>query len=476
MIILYKYIVKMNKLVNTYEARIKNYVLKMAETPIVNKKNNNKNRNSCQSLLTFSPDNNLIKKHFGYKTYIPDKERVEEIILNKTILDKYLEKIGKINIKRELKNKNRNEPKLIQPFMRYTARTDLERIYDVIKKNENYYIQKNAIKKHLKKIELKSHSMEDNNYDEYDMENEKTLNDNIKNSYNNMSCNMYKNLLKEKKNNLDKRLYLLNFLNNNNKSENKKFKNSNQKTEFKAMENLKMFKTSTLNLNKFNKIKNKNEEKQKNLNNNYDLLINEEIRKNYPVKLKIKMKRNINTKINLRKNPIFKKINSVDNLNTDNIIKNSIFNNTSINSFYKMKNNKINDNAIYIRNNSYVEQRQFNIYENKNALKEFNLTNEIVNSNPLLYNINHSNDKKRDLIMIWNKDNLKELKKIAFEKYENLKNSLNEKEKEKEKESSQNQYEDLKKEENIFIDGKEFKKTEIDKIAENLLKIYNKKN
>ena len=76
--------------------------------------------------------------------------------------------------------------------------------------------------------------------------------------------------------------------------------------------------------------------------------------------------------------------------------------------------------------------------------------------------------------MIWNKENLKELKKIAFEKYENLKNSLNEKE--KEKESSQNQYEDLKKEENIFIDGKEFKKTEIDKIAENLLKIYNKKN
>ena len=472
MIILYKYIVKMNKLVNTYEARIKNYVLKMAETPIVNKKNNNKNKNSCQPLLTFSPDNNLIKKHFGYKTYIPDKERVEEIVINKTILDKYLEKIGKINIKRELKNKNKNEPKLIQPVMRYAARTDLERIYDVIKKNENYYIQKNAIKKHLKKIELKSHSMEDNNYDEYDMENEKTLNDNIKNSYNNMSCNMYKNLLKEKKNNLDKRLYLLNLLNTNNKSENKKFKNLNQKTEFKAMENLKMFKTSTLNLNKFNKIKNKNEEKRKNLNNNYDLLINEEIRKNYPVKLKIKMKRN--TKINLRKNPIFKKINSVDNLNKDNIIKNSIFNNTSINSFYKMKNNKINDNAIYIRNNSYVEQRQFNIYENKNALKEFNLTNEIVNSNPLLYNINHSNDKKRDLIMIWNKDNLKELKKIAFEKYENLKNSFNEKE--KEKESSQNQYEDLKKEENIFIDGKEFKRTEIDKIAENLLKIYNKKN
>ena len=200
MIILYKYIVKMNKLVNTYEARIKNYVLKMAETPIVNKKNNNKNRNSCQPLLTFSPDNNLIKKHFGYKTYIPDKERVEEIVINKTILDKYLEKIGKINIKRELKNKNKNEPKLIQPVMRYAARTDLERIYDVIKKNENYYIQKNAIKKHLKKIELKSHSMEDNNYDEYDMENEKTLNDNIKNSYNNMSCNMYKNLLIEKKN------------------------------------------------------------------------------------------------------------------------------------------------------------------------------------------------------------------------------------------------------------------------------------
>ena len=35
------------------------------------------------------------------------------------------------------------------------------------------------------------------------------------------------------------------------------------------------------------------------------------------------------------------------------------------------------------------------------------------------------------------------------------------------------EYEDLKKEENIFIEGKGFKKTEIDKIAEKLLKIYN---
>ena len=451
----------MKKLVNNYENRIKNYVLKMAENPIIIK-----NNNKFQSLLTFSQDYNLIKKNFSIKNYKPDKERVEEILLHKAILDKYLEKIGKINNIRELKYKKRKEAKLIQPSMRYTGRTDLERIYDVIRKKENYYTQKKAIIKQLKKIELKAHSMEDNNYDEYDMQHEHNL---INNKDINFSTNsiISNKMNKEKKNNLNKKIYLINLLTNSHNNENSYFKKANQKTEFRAMENLKMFKTSTLNHNIFNKIKLMDEENQKYLKNNH---FNEELDSEPSFKLKIKEK-NLNSKIGLRKNPIFRKINSVDNLNFDNNIKNNIFNNTYATSFNKNKNNKIKNNIICIRNNSYEELRQYNIYENKNDLNEFNITKEVVNMNPLLYNINRFNNKKKDIYKIRNRDHLADLKKIAFEKYENLKKSFDEKE--QEQEASKNNYEDLKKEENIYIDGKGFKKTEIDKIAEKLLKLYN---
>ena len=451
----------MKKLVNSYETRIKNYVLKMAENPIIIKKDN-----KIQSSLTFSQDYNLTKKNFSVKNYKPDKERVEEILLHKAILDKYLENIGKINILREIKYKKRKEAKLIQPSMRYTGRTDLERIYDVIRKNENYYTQKNAIIKQLKKIELKAHSMEDNNYDEYDMQNQHNLINNANINFK-TNLNICNNIIKEKKNNLNKKIYLINFLTNNHNNENTYFKEVNQKTEFRAMENLKMFKTSTLNHNIFNKIKPMDEENQKYLKNNH---FNEELDSEPSFKLKIKEK-SLNNKINLRKNPIFRKINSVDNLNIDNDIKNNNFNNTYVNSFNKNKKNKIKNNIIYIRNNSYEELRQYNIDENKNVLKDFNITKEVVNMNPLLYNLNYFNDKKKDIYKIWNRDHLTDLKKIAFEKYENLKKSFDEKE--EEQEASKNNYEDLKKEENIFIEGKGFKKTEIDKIAEKLLKIYN---
>ena len=451
----------MKKLVNNYEKRIKNYVLKMAENPIIIK-----NNNKIQSLLTFSQDYNLIKKNFSIKNYKPDKERVEEILLHKAILDKYLEKIGKINNIRELKYKKRKEAKLIQPSMRYTGRTDLERIYDVIRKKENYYTQKKAIIKQLKKIELKAHSMEDNNYDEYDMQHEHNL---INNKDINFSTNsnISNKMIKEKKNNLNKKIYLINLLTNSHNNENSYFKKANQKTEFRAMENLKMFKTSTLNHNIFNKIKLMDEENQKYLKNNH---FNEDLDSEPSFKLKIKEK-NLNSKIGLRKNPIFRKINSVDNLNFDNNIKNNNFNNTYTTSFNKNKNNKIKNNIICIRNNSYEELRQYNIYENKNDLNEFNITKEVVNMNPLLYNINRFNNKKKDIYKIRNRDHLADLKKIAFEKYENLKKSFDEKE--QEQEASKNNYEDLKKEENIYIDGKGFKKTEIDKIAEKLLKLYN---
>ena len=141
----------MHKLVNSYEKRMKNFVLKLAENPIILKnspKYSKKFQKSYHSLLTFSPDNITTKKIFSIKNYKPDKERVNEIILNKAILDQYLEQFEKSKNKRALKYKKRQEPTLIQPSMRYTSRTDIERIYDIIRNNENYYLNFHLIYLH----------------------------------------------------------------------------------------------------------------------------------------------------------------------------------------------------------------------------------------------------------------------------------------------------------------------------------------
>ena len=174
----------MNKLVKSYEKRMKNFILKLAENPkIQNKSQNSKKlQKSYNSLLTYSPNNISIKKNFCFKKYKPEKERINEIILNKTILDQYIEKIEKTKNKRALKYKKSHEPILIQPVMRYTSRTDIERIYDNIRNKENYYVQKNKIKKNLEKIEQQSYSMEGNNYDEYDLHNASILNENLNNN------------------------------------------------------------------------------------------------------------------------------------------------------------------------------------------------------------------------------------------------------------------------------------------------------
>ena len=142
---------------------MKNFVLKMAESPLVLKNNIiNKNNNLLSSrLLTFS--NTISKnKNFSIKNYKSDKQRVDEIMQNKAILDKYLDKIEKSKKKQEKIYKITHEPKLVQPSMRFTARSDLERIYDLIKDKDNYYSKKKEIKRQLAKLGFKSHSIEEN--------------------------------------------------------------------------------------------------------------------------------------------------------------------------------------------------------------------------------------------------------------------------------------------------------------------------
>jgi len=467
----------MFKLINNYERRMKNFVLKMAQSPLVLENNKiNKNNNLLSSkLLTFS--NTISKnKNFSIKNYKSDKQRVEEIMQNKAILDKYLDKIEQSKKKQEKIYKITHEPKLVQPSMRFTARSDLERIYDLIKDKDNYYSKKKEIKKQLAKLGFKSHSIEEN-LDELEFQEEKRKNstDNNINIINNTEIltdeqiyrkNLHNKIIEDRKNMMNKKKFLMN-LERNKKLDEKSMKDLKEdlykKTNFKAMENLQMFKTSTMDHNIFKKWKNEDEEKQiqnKKYKNNLKT-----VGSDTPLILKIKKNK---TKMSLRKyNPIFRRINSLDELNIDN---NDL--KSSYNSFFDyMKTNSTNPNKAkkefnYKKNNNYNQNqiRNYNISENKKILKELNILKQVVNSNPFLYNINYKNYKKDNIDSNYNKSQFELLKKLAFLKRESMDDTFY-----NNVEPNKNEYDDIKKEENIYIDGKEFKKNDIDKIAGKLL-------
>ena len=132
---------KMMKFIKNYEKRMKDFVLKMAEKPIIIKKERDKYSTSRQEFYALTSNKILDKKGFQFKSYKSDKERINEFLKGKTSLDKYLEEISRLKKKKEKIRKKKNEPKLIQPSMRFTARTDLERVYDILK-IEKYYMMK----------------------------------------------------------------------------------------------------------------------------------------------------------------------------------------------------------------------------------------------------------------------------------------------------------------------------------------------
>ena len=472
----------MTKLLNNYEDRVKNFILNMAVHPVIIKKQ--KKIEPSSPLLTTSAQKN-IKKNFSSRRYVTEKERLKEILERKASLDKYLEIIDKSKRKQEIINQKKNKPTLIQPSMRFSSRTDLEKIFDVIKNKKNFSVQQKILKSHLAKLGYKSHSMENENIDEYENEEETEKNDdefNYNNIVNNTEVlseeqlykkNLHDKILQERRNMINKRKILME-IEKLKKEEKKHYKNLNQginqKTQFIATENLKMFKTSTMNHNIFKKWRNEDEDNQKNIKNQNSLFY-ETMGSNFPNISKIKnnpMYKKLNSK---KKNPIFKKINSADEFNVDNFLKtNNYLNNVNINinKFNINKNIYEDNNNRYIkRNKSYSQDRHYNITENRKILKELNITKEIANTNPLLYNLNFTQSKKENNNFISNKEQLNMLKKLAFEKYNNTEDSFYNIDKNK------NEHEELRKEENVIIDGKEFRKTDIDKIAGKILQKCN---
>lgn len=452
----------MKKLVQNYEKRINNFIIKLAENPVIVKKQKNKNLTSREEYYAKNSNKIIDKKGFSFKYYKTERERIDEYIKEKNSIDKYITKNSP-----KKKRKKSPEVKLLQPSMRFKARTDLERIYDVIKTRENIYKDKMMVQKQLDKLGFVSKNYEEfDDEDEDEEENKKKLY-NLENDEKNKNLSseerkrrmLHNKIIQDRKNMIERRRIFLT-LGNSNKIKKKNKENKpiyhlreelHQKLHFKALENLTMFKTSTMNHNLFKVWSKEDIKAQKNISVNKNIYY-----------------AGLSNGFNKIQQKIQKTNSYIDkSKSTNNIISNIIYDNK----------NNINDKknkVIYSYTNrdnlskKYNEnQKNDNIFTNKKILEDLELTKEIITSNPLLFNYNFNGGKNyynNKKTISFNK--LNNLKQIAFninsddsENYEILKNEL--------------QFGDLKREENVIIDGKQFKKSETYKIADKILKKCN---
>lgn len=452
----------MNKLIKGYETRMKDYVLKMAQKPIIIKKQKDKYSTSRQELLAMSANKILDKKGFQFKPYRSDIERIKEFLIRKESIDKYLDEIATIKKKKEILNKKKNEPKLIQPSMRFTARTDLERVYDIIKNREIVYDEEKVIKRQLAKMGFASHVVdEDEDSEEEETENnlekmnhhQNIIDENLTDEER-YKKELHNKIIQQRKNMINKRKFLLHLDHSKNSSNKVKHLREElyQRTHFKAMENLSMFRTSTIDHNIFRNWRNKDKENQHNL------------------KIKNIFDYN-NTLYNVNTEPYSHKLNkmSLRKKSTYDDLKNTI--NIKSTDYTKYTNNlkvipKKNEDITQKENKSTNDKVKYNLTENKKMLEDLEITKEIANSNPLLYNLNFNSIKNENINPPWSLDQLNTVKKMAFQK---------DKMRDIQEETftsamfGRNDFEDLRKEENVIIDGKEYKKTDIYEIADKVL-------
>jgi len=455
----------MKKLVDNYEKRIKNFVLKLAEHPIIVKKNKDKYLTSREEFYANNSHKIIDKKGFSFKFYKTEKERIDEYIKEKSKIDKYISR----NVKP--KRKKTPEIKLIQPSMRFKARTDLERVYDVLKTRESIYNDKKIVQNQLNQMGFVSKNVDEEEDDDEDEEEKKQkvnlnnediiTNDENLNEEEKKRKILHNKIIQDRKNMIERRKFFLSLGNKrriNNSNANSHIKHLredlHQKLHFKAMENLSMFKTSTVNHNLFKIWSEEDIKTQKNINFNKNM---------YYAYLTNGFSKSLKSELN--SSPHSNRMNTMTNsskyIKTEvNTNENDILLKNFIKSYNKTKSG-INANK------SVQNQKKFNIFKNKKILEDMDLTKEIINSNPLLYNVNFYGKKNYSHNKLVPESQLSSLKEMAFmdnneensEEFNNIKYD--------------NQFEDLKKEENIVIDGKTFNKNETYKIADKILKKCN---
>ena len=468
----------MNKLIEGYENRIKDFVLKMAEKPIIIKNNEDKYMTTRQELYASSSNKILDKKGFIFNSFKSDKQRINEILKNKEILEEYLAKNSRKNKEKELAKKLK-QIHFIQPSMHFMKRKELEKLYDILHKKDHLNSEQKRLYNKMKEMGFNTKKNFEYEYEDENNENIGFMLGGNYNSTNNIyneplsEEDKYKKLLhnkilNERKNMLIKRKLILNLGNKIKKFNNKKKNQTNEflKTHFKAMENLTMFKTSTMNHQLFKTWSTQDLAQQNNLNE-YKKVFYKTISSNFK-----KYEKKGENRISLKKK-IFKSFKNINNKDNKKILKENLQINKNDNDknslFNIIKYNELNTL------NSNKKINIFNSFDNEKILKDSEITNEIMSLNPLLYKLNfnsnskyNNNNIKEDSPLVL--DKLKILKKIAFENKDEV-NAITSSKISNEK--TDTFLEELKKEENIVIDGKYYKKSSTDKIAKKLLKKCN---
>ena len=454
----------MSKLLNKYETRIKNFVYKMSETPYIIKKYKGiytpKHSSPIQNTNTFYQ-----KIAFSFKKYKSDRERINEILEKNALLEEYYKKMNEEKERLKKYYQIKFAPKLIQPNMHFQY------------KNDGNIINKKFAKK-LKVLEIKSKSVDNykieeinedtENNEENDINNFNNTNNKNNNKKNKLNKtdynlteeqirqkNLHKKILEDRKNMINTRKVLMNLEGGNTEKRNYKYSLGEvyRKTEFKAMENLKMFKTSTMNRNILKKWQKEDQEKQMNikLNNLFHLTENNLINNKAMTrnnKSKTDFYANKYTNFFQEVNPIIKDINNSDEFDNNN------------ESFYNA-NNKDLYNFNIIKEKSYINKRRMKLSENNKTLKNFKINNDISKKNPLLYNLYFMDNISKENKVGINEEQFNQIKKLAFKE----KNNENENESKQQNEKIE---EELINEDNIIF-KKERKKLSADKLAEKLL-------
>ena len=452
----------MSKLLSHYEARIKNFVLKMSESPYLIKKYH---RIYTPKSVTQIPVTQTFyqKNAFSFKKFKSDRERINEILEKNAVLEEYYKKmkVEKERIKKIYQIKF--APKLIQPNMHFQY------------KNGESIINRKLANK-IKELSTKSKSVDNYNIEETNEENENnndnasyinTQEENNNKINNNTNKNVYdlteeqirrKNLhnkiIEDRKNMINTRKLLMNLEGGNLEKKNHKYSLGElyRKTEFKAMENLNIFKTSTMNQPILKKWKKEDEEKQINIklinlteeNNN-----NKRVTRNNKSNREIFNKKIINT-MKDNDNPKLKKIYSMDEIDINN--NSEIYSNMDNKDLYNFNSN--------IKDKPYIEKRRLKLSEDKKILNNFNLTKVVSNTNPLLYKLYFLDVKSKDNNIGINEDQFNQIKKMAFEE---KKSSVYVTSNENDKFEEDAHNEEL----NIF--NKKNKKQSVDKLVEKIL-------
>ena len=495
-----------------YDNRMKNFIYSMCENPIIL----NKNTNEDIMNKTFN------KKKFIFGEYKTEKQRLEQMEAYKNKLKEYDRERKKIDKKRNLlKVINKRDLMLIQPEMKFTSKTKLEKIIDNIKKDDLFKIDL-LDPSLLEKIKNNKFSKAKKIKEFYNLIDKEYLNDSdFKKTIRNMSIieqdainnkytfrdymawkyygiiltndnNKKKNKSKQDINTKDI-LEMISKEENINKSKNEydilvkddfktHFKGSSQYIEFQELKEKE-------NNKKFETVRNsyKNSEDKSSLNNSIRLALRN-LHKDKSLKKEIlaqeKLKAKTSRNIRVIKKLSQKKASSKEN-NFYKILNKNNYSIKDLTDTFKSKKLMMN----------YLIDKEMDKSLSKEFMKKYNSKNffgDIVNI-PREYDYNADDN----FVEIKKEKNLDEKKKLLVDLIINEKRKLNDdyyykfvkkfsknifgfKRKSRTKRFEDNDNDEIKTKSNyIYIDGKVYKKNDIKKISKVIFKkcnYYNKKN